>query len=58
MVEREDGERAGFDQDTDLHLGLQAQADLLFAFSEMFKQQSAALIQLADEETGHGETGD
>ncbi len=54
LIQREDGQRAGFDQDADLLLGLLAQADLALALRQMFRQIAPALVQLGDEETGHG----
>ena len=41
VIQGEDGERAGLDQDAHLLLGLLAQADLLFAFRQMFRQTGA-----------------
>ena len=56
MVQREDGERAGFDQNANLHFGLLPEANLLFAFGQVLQQQAAPLVQLRHEESGHGES--
>ena len=57
MVQGEDGEGAGFDQDAYLLFGLFAQQDLGFALGEVFGQVAAALVEGGDEEARHGVAG-
>ena len=58
MVQGQDGQGAGFDQDADLLFGLFAQQDLRLAFGEVFGQIAAALVEGGDKEAGHGVAGD
>ena len=53
MIQRKNGERAGFDQDAHLLFGLFAQADLLLALGQVRGQKAPPLVQRVDEEPGH-----
>ena len=58
VIQREDGERAGFDQDAHLLLGLLPQPHLFLPLLQMLRQQPPAVVQLRHEEARHGEPGD
>ena len=58
VIQREDGQRAGLDQDPHLLLRLLPQADLPLAFRQMVRQIAPALVQRSHEEAGHGEARD
>ena len=53
VIEHEDGERAGLDQDPHLLLRLLPQQDLPLAFRQMVGQVAPALVQRGDEEACH-----
>jgi len=56
-VQRENGERTGFDEDEQLAFRLEPEQNVLIALGEVFGQHPAAMVQLGDEEAGHGEAG-
>ena len=58
LIEREDGERAGFDQNPHLLLRLLPQENLPLAFRQMVGQVAPALVQRGDEEACHREARD
>jgi len=58
LVQRQNGQGAGLNQDAQPLFRLSPEAHLFFALAQMSGQQTPALVELHDEETGHGKSGD
>ena len=58
MIEREDGERAGFDQDPHLLLRFLPQFDLLFHLGQVQRHEAPVALQFGDEQSRQRETAE